>query len=387
MSKFDFLVLEDLPEIGVRFLEAIIGCFVLFISFIQRNWGYLFVFAYLSGLAVFFDALLDAETEVLTWQFWTADTERFRNLTLSVAAFLAPPITIFGLFLVSRRTIANERQASAQLAQVTNLSNQIRLAEQAQQNERFTTAVEQLGSQNTSVRMGAVYALELLSNDSSYLEILIVDVLSAFVRNGAPKATGKRGYEYKNRQFDRPAVDIQAAVEVLLRVWERSRSDNDRTLDLRFVSLRGIDLTGATFYDVDLSDADLSGAELQHCAFVEARIWDTLFYSANLRGANFDDIRAHACVFDGCELHDARFDNENISFCSFKNAELAGTSFRGSTLNYAEFNGAILSTIYEFHDVADFSDSNLTREQLSVTKWNKEKPPIVPSELRLDDGE
>jgi hypothetical protein len=50
--------------------------------------------------------------------------------------------------------------------------------------DRFSKAVELLGHDNAPVRIGAIYALERISQDSSRDYWRVMEVLSAFVRDG-----------------------------------------------------------------------------------------------------------------------------------------------------------------------------------------------------------
>jgi hypothetical protein len=60
------------------------------------------------------------------------------------------------------------------------------IAEQAQITQRYTTAINQLGSDTEDVRLGGIYALRRIMNSSPIDQPTIVSVLSAFVRNHPP---------------------------------------------------------------------------------------------------------------------------------------------------------------------------------------------------------
>jgi membrane protein implicated in regulation of membrane protease activity len=57
-----------------------------------------------------------------------------------------------------------------------------RLTQQGQITERYTKAIEQLGSDKLDVRLGGIYALERIAKDSRRDHPTVVEVLSAFVR-------------------------------------------------------------------------------------------------------------------------------------------------------------------------------------------------------------
>ena len=72
--------------------------------------------------------------------------------------------------------------------------------------DRFGKAVEQLGSNATDVRLGAIYSLERLMNDSTADQPTIMEVLSAYIReHTAARTQSEVG----------PSIDVQAALTVL----------------------------------------------------------------------------------------------------------------------------------------------------------------------------
>jgi hypothetical protein len=58
----------------------------------------------------------------------------------------------------------------------------LKVTEQGQITERYTKAIEQLGSDKLDVRLGGIYALERIAKDSKRDHPTVVEVLSAFVR-------------------------------------------------------------------------------------------------------------------------------------------------------------------------------------------------------------
>ena len=56
------------------------------------------------------------------------------------------------------------------------------LTEQGQITDRYTKAVEQLGSDKPDVRLGGIYALERIARDSAKDHPTVVEVLAAFIR-------------------------------------------------------------------------------------------------------------------------------------------------------------------------------------------------------------
>ena len=107
-----------------------------------------------------------------TWAWYVAN----RESVVSLATLLAG---VIGIPLLAIRTVAVNKSAKASDAQA-------RTAEQGHITDRFTAAVEQLGSDKMAVRLGAIYALERISKDSPRDYWTIMETLTAFVRERAP---------------------------------------------------------------------------------------------------------------------------------------------------------------------------------------------------------
>jgi hypothetical protein len=70
----------------------------------------------------------------------------------------------------------------AALGSLAMATRTYRLTQQGQITERYTKAIEQLGSDKLDVRLGGIYALERIAKDSRQDHPTVVEVLSAFVR-------------------------------------------------------------------------------------------------------------------------------------------------------------------------------------------------------------
>jgi Pentapeptide repeats (8 copies) len=171
----------------------------------------------------------------------------------------------------------------------------VRLNREGQITDRFSRAVDQLGSAAVDTRIGGIYALERIMRDSSADHGPVVEILTAFVREHATDRGAATENDQSTAGAGPPAVglptlpaDIQAAMTVLGR---RPPRPEQAPLDLRDTDLRGVRahaarlagaiLTGAKFDHADLGQADLRGARLRkaslHAAWLRA---------ANLRRAS-----------------------------------------------------------------------------------------------------
>jgi len=170
----------------------------------------------------------------------------------------------------------------------------IEVAQEGQLTERFTRAIEQLGSEKLEVRLGGIYALERIARDSPKDHWTIMEVLTAFVRERA---------RWQDQPESSPAskpppprTDIQAILTVLGRRTRTFGKGEELSLDLsntdlRRASLAGAHLEGANLGDAHLEGADLRGARLERAHLESAHLEGANLWRAHLEGARL--VRAH----------------------------------------------------------------------------------------------
>jgi hypothetical protein len=177
----------------------------------------------------------------------------------------------------------------------------LEVTEQGHITERYTKAIEQLGSDKLDVRLGGIYALERIAVDSKRDHPTVVEVLGAFVREGSrrhgtppPKqdmaaeaAEKPDGTAPATDTKPRLATDVQAALSVLGR------------LPQQLLVSRG-DLTGAQAPGAQLGGADLSGARLDGVNLSGAKLG-----GVNLSGAVLSRANLSGAQLDGVDLRQA----------------------------------------------------------------------------------
>jgi hypothetical protein len=228
---------------------------------------------------------------------------------------------------------------------------QLRVARDAQVTERFTRAVDQLGSSQADVRLGGIYALERIGRDSAADRGAVIEVLAAFVRQRAPwSPDASTGAPTGDSVGDtvptvvawlrKRAPDVQAAMVVLGRAYWRDRSVelqlNDT--DLRRAYLPRVDLQNAYLPGVHLEGSKLGGAVLRDAYLGHGYLQDT-----SLRDADLTGIRLHDACLDRADLRGARLDGANFQLRAGQQAtSLAGADLRGARLGGANLSGAEL---------------------------------------------
>jgi len=156
-----------------------------------------------------------------------------------------------GLYFARRQTRATEK--STRVAQ-----DNVRVAQEGQVTERFTRANEQLGHEQMEIRLSGIYALERLAKDSEKYHGPVMEVLTAYVREKAPRQT-----KTQRTLTEKPPADIQAILTVIGRRETTGNNRHNAPLNLSESELVGANLIGANLVEANLTNAHL----------VQARLW------------------------------------------------------------------------------------------------------------------
>lgn len=225
----------------------------------------------------------------------------------------------FGSKVVTVSTLITSLVAIAALL-FTGLSlqqtrEQTSLTESGQITDRFNAAVTNLGSNAETIRIGGVYALQRIMQDSPRDQSAAIQVLAAFIRQEAPfesttpplKVGGFEGIL---------AIDVQTALSVL--GTRNPADDGGARIQLENTDLAGGILTGANLVDADLSSATLQDADLTSANFTGADLAGANLGSATLTNARFTGAILTGAYFTGttyCEGTKPRYPQEGY-FCS-----------------------------------------------------------------------
>ncbi|MFI1650421.1 pentapeptide repeat-containing protein [Streptomyces avidinii] len=269
--------------------------------------------------------------------------------------------------------------------QVGQASKELRISEHGQITSRFNAAVGNLGSQSLDIRLGGIYALQRIMQDSVRDHPTVVSVLAAFAQQHAGSSTKSLKEPLGGTYDHAPKPDVQAAIATL------ARRDADRdagaVIDLSNTDLRGLrfpgktpialpgvslneadlrnaNLNGAVLRRADLQYANLDGAELQRADLTGvhlagASLGATSLKHANLRGADVscgglmiaetgetertDCVDLEFAILDGADLRDAKMSDTNLSNATLTGADLRGADLTRANLTNADFRGAKLA--------------------------------------------
>lgn len=310
---------------------------------------------------------------IFSFAYWqeggdnTSRSEVLRNLGLAAIALGA-------LIVGSIRALSAHRQARA-------ASEQARIAEQGHFTERFSRAAEHLGDPALPVRLGGIYALWRLAQDSPKRDLTsVIDILCAFVRDPPHKLAEP------TNAVKRVHSDVQAVLDLLGDEPVPYRQDlpADYWLDLTDANLSGYDLRDANFSKTDFRDADLSdaqlagtnltdaslklanlkGAQLSGATITRANLTDATLTNADLMDADLTDARLTdadltGARLRGANLRGARLRDANLTDANLMDAKLTGAQLRGAQLRGADLTDADLTN-------ARLAGANLTDARLRV---------------------
>jgi membrane protein implicated in regulation of membrane protease activity len=281
--------------------------------------------------------------------------------------------------------------------------------------QRFARAVDQLGHPALDVRLGGLYSLERLAQESPEDHVPIIEILAAFVREHAPwppRVGAQSGDGHKlapaashpaaapaaltpsgfspagaapagiapagmgppNPETSssngvptrsRPATDVQAAVTILGR--RTLAYDSGAPISLPYTSLSGSTLTGAQFeravfsgavlegadlFKANLAAADLEGANLKDAGLLLANLNEAVLWAANIEGARLYGANLEGAALKGANLKGAGLTGANLKDAGLHSAVLTGADLTGANLEGAGLEGANL-------EGADLQGANL----------------------------
>jgi uncharacterized protein YjbI with pentapeptide repeats len=253
---------------------------------------------------------------------------------------------VFGLIFTARQ-IQNTRE------QLRTSQQQLENDRERQVTERYTRAIDQLGSEMPDVRLGGIYALERIARNSTNYQSTIDEVLAAFVREHSPwsppRARGLfsslrsrlRAGTSRRAEMAKPQVkaDVQASATVLGRC---QLCPDGRRLVLRKVDLCGYELMDALLDGVDLRGSHLDEANLNRAHLQKAILWDANIKKADLRDANLEGANLMDANLKEAILWGAHLERANLFQGHLEGAHLMHAHLEGANLNHAHLEKADL---------------------------------------------
>jgi uncharacterized protein YjbI with pentapeptide repeats len=218
--------------------------------------------------------------------------------------------------------------------------------------------VLELSEPNLEVRIGAIYALERISQDSTRDHIQIMEILCAYIRQNAGREdvplpegdpTPEEWKSWAKEGREHPRLDVDVALKVIERRSEARKQlerDNGYRLGLERAPLHKIILSKRDLTGADLRGANLQGANLRLVGLKGADLMAAKLQGGNLRSAQLQGVVLMGAQLQGVDLIGAQLQGANLSVAQLKGADLRYLGFDKHTgLNRAALQGAAIGLL------------------------------------------
>ena len=267
-------------------------------------------------------------------------------------------ISMGGVVLVLQAVIANirakamEEQAKAQANATREQATANEHTEQGQRQERLKNAIEHLGHESVSVRLGGAYELFHLAadatEDTKKLCQTVLDILCAHIR----QTTGEATYQEAHRS--KPSEEIQSLLTLLF------VQEHEVFKGLR-VDLQGSWLNGANLQEAHLDNAVLTKVHLHGANLWQAYLRGTDFTEASLNGAFLGWAQLHGALLWGAKLYGANLPEVHLQGSDLHEAHLQEALLIGVQIQGVRSRrGKILQTFSERMKASVNQDSDLS---------------------------
>ena len=236
---------------------------------------------------------------------------------------------------------AANAQADAAQAQARATEEQARANENTEQGlrqERLKNAIEHLGHDSDSVRLGGAYELLHLAQDIAELRQTVLDILCAHIR----RTTGEN--EYRKNHKSKPSEEVQSLLTLLF-------VQNHEIFKGLRIELQGSWLNGADIREAHLEKAILTKAHLQGTILFKAHLQEANLREARLQGANLDIAHLQAADLveahlQGAELFRVCLQAASLFSTYLQGVRLYAACLQGAKLGGAQLQGADLSSAH-----------------------------------------
>ena len=210
---------------------------------------------------------------------------------------------IGGAFLLWQMSISSKRAKAAEetaraMQQTAGSTEKGNIA------ERFKNAIEHLGNESASVRLGGIYALHHIAQDVEEYRARAFEILCAHIR----ETTTQEGYKPQKTLI--PETDFSAIYPSI---------EIQSILDLIFTRAPECEIYKK--FRANLEHANLVGATL-----IRANLQNAFLLSINLEGAYLSNANLQGAFLDFSNLQGAWLGNTNLQGCSLQRANLSSAN-------------------------------------------------------------
>jgi Uncharacterized low-complexity proteins len=226
-------------------------------------------------------------------------------------------------------------------------------AREGQITERFTRAVDQLGNEKLEIRLGGIYALERIANESDKDYWQIMEILTAYVRNNSSFEVARK------KNVAALAMDIQVEESTKSKAPKSRKMPIDIQAILNVIKRRKYSYLIGRPTLLNLNNTDLQMADLG-----KANLEMFFIQNANLKLA----------FLVGANLKRAILGGTNLQLALLLRADFQGAKLDGADLTGANLEGAKNLTIDQLSKVKTLYNAKLDEELLIPLK---EKYPTL----------
>ncbi|MBM7460538.1 pentapeptide repeat-containing protein [Rhodococcus coprophilus] len=270
-----------------------------------------------------------------------------RTVGLIAAAAVGVPAAVLAYHRQRALDTANQTAASQHEHKVQADNREHHSGRERHLRERYTTCAEQLGHDNSAIRLAGVYALASLADDwhefgNDSERQVCVDLLCAYLRS-RPQSPPGDGPQEVDADEARPSREEQQARTAIIRIIQLRTEDGLWTnchFDLVEANLSGAVLSGAVLSGANLTGANLTGAKL-----IGANLLGANLLGANLLGANLTGAKLIGANLTGARLIEANLTRANLRSVDLTYANLTRANVTRANLAYANVTRANLTSV------------------------------------------
>lgn len=284
--------------------------------------------------------------------FWLYPTNENRNaelLKIMLSVFAGFGV-LTGIYVSLWRAKTTEKSVNLQSEAILKQGQQIQLSAKSQIDERFSNAIEHLGSEKEPVLLGGIAELHQIAkeNPNNYAEV-VFNILCSYIRSNTNI--------YKKNADEINGTAIQTIIDYLFKPPIESENP--------YKGLKA-DMAHSNLVDVDINNCNFKGANFSYCYMPsiedvsmenanisKARFTTSVLRNINLSNSKTSDTSFHYATlenvtFENCqELFSIHFTDSELKNVKFDNAHIYGSSFIASLLTNVSFISAeVISTSF-----------------------------------------
>ena len=237
-----------------------------------------------------------------------------------------------------KRAKAMEKTAEAQADAAKAQADAVSKTEQGQRQDRLKNAIEHLGHEKDSVRLGGAYELFHLAEDTKDLRQTVLDILCAHIR----RTTGESVYQEAHKS--NPSEEVQSLLTLLF--VQEQEVFKVCHINLQGSYLNGVDLSMACLKGAVLTKAHLQGASLIAASMQGASLDRAHMQGAHLGSASMQEASLDAAFLQGASLDEAYLQGASLTGAHLQGANLDAAFLQGALLTEAHMQGASLDAAF-----------------------------------------